>query len=232
MTRRSVMWVCVVFAAAVATTSAQTKDWKTELTTSLKSAYPNVKTATFEKNNITQPGLVLVVQKPSIMGEDVHDGIYRISTVEGGQVSAPKGIAGFLSAGNAREFEVGQKVYINDIDVLEDRVRLKLLSLEMYDMTIKGTTRHTRLVAMVDFKFGKSDLAGMSVDQVKAAIGQVLVDSSVASAPKSIALGQTMAEVEGVLGKPETVINLGAKVTYVYKNMKVIFTNGKVTDVQ
>jgi hypothetical protein len=38
--------------------------------------------------------------------------------------------------------------------------------------------------------------------------------------------------VEAALGKPDTIVNLGAKMTYVYKTMKVIFQDGKVADVQ
>lgn len=49
---------------------------------------------------------------------------------------------------------------------------------------------------------------------------------------KTVSLGQTTQEVEETLGKPEKIINLGSKVTYVYKDLKVIFIDGKVADVQ
>jgi hypothetical protein len=38
--------------------------------------------------------------------------------------------------------------------------------------------------------------------------------------------------VIGILGQPQKIVNLGAKQMYFYPDMKVIFTNGKVTDVQ
>jgi hypothetical protein len=50
--------------------------------------------------------------------------------------------------------------------------------------------------------------------------------------PKTIALGQTTDQVVGILGQPQKIVNLGAKQMYFYPDMKVIFTNGKVTDVQ
>jgi hypothetical protein len=50
--------------------------------------------------------------------------------------------------------------------------------------------------------------------------------------PKTIALGQTTDQVIGILGQPQKIVNLGAKQMYFYPDMKVIFTNGKVTDVQ
>ena len=42
----------------------------------------------------------------------------------------------------------------------------------------------------------------------------------------------TADEVEAALGKPEKKVTLGVKQIYYYKDMKVIFMNGKVSDVQ
>jgi len=50
--------------------------------------------------------------------------------------------------------------------------------------------------------------------------------------PKTIELGQTRDQVVEALGQPEKIVNLGSKQIYVYKDMKVTFLNGKVSDVQ
>jgi hypothetical protein len=50
--------------------------------------------------------------------------------------------------------------------------------------------------------------------------------------PAEIKLGMTMGEVETALGKPDRKANLGAKQIYYYKDMKVTFKDGKVSDVQ
>lgn len=50
--------------------------------------------------------------------------------------------------------------------------------------------------------------------------------------PVTISLGQTIAEVETINGKPDKIIDLGAKKIYVYKDLKITFTDGKVSDVQ
>jgi hypothetical protein len=49
---------------------------------------------------------------------------------------------------------------------------------------------------------------------------------------KTVALGQTPEQVESILGKPEKIVDLGPKKIYIYKDMKVIFQDGKVSDVQ
>jgi len=42
----------------------------------------------------------------------------------------------------------------------------------------------------------------------------------------------TTDQVQGALGQPAKVVNLGPKQIYVYKDLKVTFFNGKVVDVQ
>ncbi|HTW49877.1 MAG TPA: hypothetical protein VMD92_18105 [Acidobacteriaceae bacterium] len=50
--------------------------------------------------------------------------------------------------------------------------------------------------------------------------------------PKTVSLGQTRDQVTAVLGQPQKVVKLGAKEIDYYPDMKVIFMNGKVSDVQ
>jgi hypothetical protein len=50
--------------------------------------------------------------------------------------------------------------------------------------------------------------------------------------PKTIALKQTIDEVVANFGQPDKIVKLGTKQIYVYKDMKVTFVNGKVSDVQ
>jgi hypothetical protein len=53
-----------------------------------------------------------------------------------------------------------------------------------------------------------------------------------AAEPASIEKGMTPDQVEAAMGKPEKKVTLGSKVIYYYKDMKVIFLSGKVSDVQ
>jgi hypothetical protein len=52
------------------------------------------------------------------------------------------------------------------------------------------------------------------------------------ASPKSIELGNTPDEVQLVMGQADKIINLGARVIHVYKDMKIIYVDGKVSDVQ
>ena len=53
-----------------------------------------------------------------------------------------------------------------------------------------------------------------------------------AAPPQTISLGQTPDQVTAILGQPQKIVNLGTKQTYYYKDLKVVFTGGKVSDVQ
>jgi len=50
--------------------------------------------------------------------------------------------------------------------------------------------------------------------------------------PPTIAVGQTELQVTTVFGQPTRVAKVGAKEIYYYKDMKVTFTNGKVSNVE
>jgi hypothetical protein len=50
--------------------------------------------------------------------------------------------------------------------------------------------------------------------------------------PQQIEKGQTPDQVIAAIGQPDKIVNLGAKQIYVYKDIKVTFLNGKVSDVQ
>ncbi len=50
--------------------------------------------------------------------------------------------------------------------------------------------------------------------------------------PQQIEKGQTPDQVKAALGQPDKIVNLGVKQIYVYKDLKVTFLNGQVSDVQ
>jgi hypothetical protein len=50
--------------------------------------------------------------------------------------------------------------------------------------------------------------------------------------PPTISLGETISQVTAGFGQPQKEVKLGVKVIFYYKDMKVIFTNGKVSNVE
>lgn len=212
------------------------QSWKDQLKTGLEQLYPVSKRSMMDTNRITQQGTVLVVKQDGIAADLGSDMRYSITYVENGAMREQGGSAVALFGGKARSrtFKPGERVYVTGIDVGDDHVLLRILGVDMSDYTEKGNTKQTRYKAAVSFKIAKQQMPSMTVDAVKALIDPVLgIEAEAAAAPPpTIALGQTFEDVQKILGKPNQVIDLGAKVTYVYASMKVIFVDGKVADVQ
>jgi hypothetical protein len=53
-----------------------------------------------------------------------------------------------------------------------------------------------------------------------------------APAPPTISLKQTKEQVEATFGKPNKIVDLGRKQIYIYKDMKVTFIDGKVSNIE
>ena len=61
---------------------------------------------------------------------------------------------------------------------------------------------------------------------------QAPAQAAPAPATTNIVLGMALNDVTTALGQPEKMVNLGKKQIYVYKDLKITFVDGKVTDVQ
>ena len=157
-------------------------------------------------------------------------------------------------------FAKGDKVYPTKIDVnlAKDNVTLSIVACD----TCNKTDPPTYNKAQVTFQFPAGTLASASAGQVEDMIGQLLSISSDDAQqggdqggndqqggdqgaaqgqaqqqtpppePQQIEKGQTPDQVKAALGNPDKIVNLGTKQIYVYKDLKVTFINGKVSDVQ
>jgi hypothetical protein len=74
--------------------------------------------------------------------------------------------------------------------------------------------------------------AGGDANQQPAAAEAAAAPAAPAAPPATVEIGQTPDQVTAILGQPEKIINLGPKQIYVYKDLKVTFVKGKVTDAQ
>jgi hypothetical protein len=167
-------------------------------------------------------------------------------------VSDPTGAA----STDTKFLTVGEKVYASKIDVnrKDSKVALTIIECDSCNNVQDASSRRAQVV----FEFPKGYLDGADGGQVSDVINQILeIDTSdsdqqqqqqqgqdaqgqqapdqaaaPAGPPPTIQLGQTPDEVTAALGQPEKIVNLGAKQIYYYKDMKVTFVKGKVSDVQ
>jgi len=213
---------------------AQDKDSRKALEQELRSTYKLTKTATLEKNNVTAAGAIFVVQKEGLAADLAGDATFFTSRVQNGEVNQRGGVAALFSKGTTKRLVPGERVYLMDIDVKDDKLRVGMLTVEMTAIQKSGNTKQSRYRGYVDFEFDKETMSAMNLEAAKKAIEAVLIpeEKFAGSKTKTIELDQTVEQVEAILGKPATVAKLGTKTIYTYKEVKVIFTDGKVSDVQ
>ena len=153
-------------------------------------------------------------------------------------------------------FKTGDKVYPTKIEVnlQKAKISFNVVSCD----SCNGVDPPTSMKGQVVFQFPKGYLEKADAGTVENAIGQVFSIGNDTQAqsnqpqgqleqaqqeqpaqqeqaqpdPKTIQLGQSTDEVQAALGKPEKIVNLGPKQLYVYRDLKITFVNGKVSDVQ
>lgn len=214
--------------------SGGSSNWKDQLKQEIEGTWTLSKVGV-DRIRVTQPGAVLIVKKDGIIGDLSTDATFGKNTVQDGKVTPPKGVMAVLvNKETSHPFKVGERVYLWKVSIDDEDVALFLLSCETFAVNAKGTTKQLRYKALVDFKFAKDHLQATDFSNVKAVIAEVLATEQEYQSgnTKNVSVGQTFQEVESALGKPEKIVNLGVKVIYIYKDMKVVFTEGKVVDVQ
>lgn len=228
---------CCGFAAAVViigSPAAAMAASHGDLEEALTGKYTLTKTG-IDRMRITQPGTVLVIQQDGIIADLGSDATYTDNRIIEGKIEQAHGMAGFLQEkSRSRTLKSGEKVYLYKIEVKDDKVRYYLITCDTFDVDIHGSSRQTRYKALLSFELGKDQMETATADAIKKTADTVVIPEADAKAAntKTVNLGQTPEEVQAILGNPDRIINLGAKQIYVYKDMKIIFQDGKVSDVQ
>jgi hypothetical protein len=231
-------FVCAAAAAAALLTApaAIAADWKDALEHQLRGGITITDTG-MDRLRITKQGTIVVLQKEGVSGDLASDMTYLKINVRDGQVSQAGGfVASMQNKKTSRVFKPGDRFFVYKISVHDDDVQYFLITADTFDVSEKGSSKQTRYKALLNFEFPKGTLKDTTAEALGAPVRALIVAEedvkTAASAPKTVALGQTPAQVEQALGKPDKIIDLGAKLTWVYKDIKVVFVDGKVADVQ
>jgi len=219
---------------AVALPAFAADDSKSALQEALRAKYELTKTG-MDRVRITKPGTVLIFQKEGVSGDLASDLTFLNNKIVDGNIAQAGGFGAMMQdKKTSRVFRSGEKAYIFKLDVKSNAVQYYLISYDTFDVNVKGSTRQTRYNSQLTFEFPEGFLETATADGVKKVGDQIIVpeDDAKSAATKSVELGQTPEQVKAALGNPDKVINLGAKTVFVYKDMKIVFQDGKVADVQ
>lgn len=189
----------------------------------------------WDKVRVTDPGPVYVVKAEGINADRATDVTTLVNKVVDGHVEQPKGFgASLFSKQTTKQLNPGDRLYLTKIDIKVSGVLLWFISTETSDYQDKGSTKQTRYRAVLDFELPNTQIEASQVDAIKKVIDPIvqLETDAQAANTKTVELGQTPDQVKTAVGAPDKIIKLGAKEIYVYKDMKVVFVDGKVSDVE
>jgi hypothetical protein len=207
---------------------------------------------------VVDPGTLLVVQKGGVLSVPWKALALCPAKFQDNSLHPSTGMCAAMVKSVSRYFQTGNKVYPLKIEVNTDKEKISFTVVSCD--SCNGINPPTSYKGEVTFQFAKGYLEKANAAEVEDTIGQVFSISSGDDAqqgqgqeasgnapqaqqpaasqeqpqpdPQTIQLGQTTDQVQAALGKPEKIVNLGAKQIYVYKDLKITFMNGKVSDVQ
>jgi hypothetical protein len=250
--------LCIVFTSGLShPVSAQTTDQKELLEQKLNSQFKL--TSINAEGDIAGAGSVLVLQKDDLEMCSTAAKVPPTNTYKGGKISFGFGaslawvaLAGDISQIPQRKFVKGEKFWVKNFDVQEDGVIFQFYSDPINDVRYYGKLKfpypkHTMPPADEMMKTIAEAIAAQpdenaAAQQAPAPPSQPPTMPPIPppppppdappAQPKTISKGQTRDQVVIIMGQPQKVVSLGTKEIDYYPDMKVIFINGKVTDVQ
>jgi hypothetical protein len=249
--------LCIAFTSGSChPVSAQTADQRELLEQKLSSQFKL--TSINAEGDIASAGSVLVLQKDDLVMCSTAAKAPPTNSYKGGKISfgfaagfAWAAAAGDISQIQQRKFVKGEKFWVKNFDVQEDGVIFQFYSDPINDIRYYGKLKfpypkHTMPPAD---EMMKTIAEAITVQPDENAAAQQAPPPSQQPTmapipppppppdapppqPKTISKGQTRDQVVAIMGQPQKVATLGTKEIDYYPDMKVIFINGKVTDVQ
>ena len=183
---------------------------------------------------VSQPGTIAVIQRPGLSADPGSKSFMKPVVIKEG-VAVTAGGGDVLGPSGGKAMEPGARVYIYSVDVNASSVTIIYATVDTMETTQRGSTNYENYKGSIVFKYD-GGLAAIEASKVLADLELWLKteaeSATSVSAAKTIALGQTPEEVEAILGVPDKKVDLGPKKIFYYKDMKVTFTDGKVSDVE
>ena len=240
--------------------AAQDQAGKANIERGLQSNYMPTKLAGVgDRLRFTQLGTVLVIQLDGMGASPVTEFTFGNNYKDG---RIKRSLAGSLihQAENVRDLRAGDRVYLLKTEVKDTGVVFNVQTCDSCDGSPADLAQMPYRAALT-FQYPKGYWNNTGYAQIQQAIGEVFAFAGSPNAgtqpnpepvapggaqfaqqqpqapappqePVKIGLGQTTDQVVSGLGQPDKVVDLGSKKIYVYKDLKITFVDGRVSDVQ
>jgi len=202
------------------------------------------------------PGTLMVIQKSGIIAVPFQAVALCPAKFKDNVLHLSVGFCAGMMQSVSGHFPKGAKVYPAKVDVNlgKAKISFQVVGCKVCNHSDQAFPSKAEVV----FEFAKGYLEQASASQVEDVIGQVFTITTEEeqqaqsggdadqqqsaqpappaeqpqAEPQTIQLGMTTDQVQAALGKPEKIFNVGSKQIYTYKDVKITFMNGKVSDVQ
>jgi hypothetical protein len=211
---------------------------------------------------VVEPGTLLAVQKGGVLSVPWKAMALCPAKFQDNSLHPSAGFCAGMVRSVSKYYQIGDKVYPTKIDVSLDKAKITFTVVacdscngvnpptsmkgEVVFQFAKGFLEKADVGAVEDtigqvFSISGDDQQGQGGEgnqqqgQQQSAPQQQQQQQqqqSPQAEPQTVQLGMTTDQVQSALGRPDKIFNVGAKQIYVYKDVKVTFLNGKVSDVQ
>jgi hypothetical protein len=222
---KRILPILVFLAPAVALASSEA-----EIRQALEAKYTLTERSKWSAQ-VTKPGTVLVVQKAGLQANTPRLTM-KPTVIKNGQLEYVGG-GSFMGGDSGHTLKVGEKMYLYTIQTNPEAVTLIYGTVESYERSEKGSTKSQPYQLALRFEYD-GGLQSVETERVTKDVSLFFTTESEAASSdvNTIKLGQTPEEVVAILGAPEKKVDLGKKLIYTYKDMKIVFVDGKVVDVE
>jgi hypothetical protein len=248
------------YATASLWAAPQDQSGKANIERGLESQYMPTKLAgPADGLRATQLGTVLVIQKDGMGASLANEMVTFGNNYKDGRIKHTLGGSLFHQSYTIRDIQAGERVYLLKTEVKDTGVVFNVQSCDACDGSPSDFDPMPYRAALT-FQYPKGYWNNTGYAQIQQMIGEVFAfaDGPNAGAqpnpepvaptgaqvaqqqpppppqqePVKIGLGQTTDQVVAGLGQPDKVVDLGRKKIYIYKDLKITFVDGRVSDVQ
>lgn len=180
---------------------------------------------------VTKPGTILVAQKSGLQASTPRL-VMKPTVIRNGNLDYVGG-GNYTGGDSGHTLKVGERMYLYAIQTTAETLTLIYGTVDAHEREDKGSTKAQPYQIALRFEYD-GGLQAVDTSRVLADVATFFTTESEAATSdvNTIKLGQTPAEVVAILGAPEKKIDLGKKLIYAYKDMKIVFVDGRVSDVQ
>lgn len=180
---------------------------------------------------VKKPGTVLYVTQSGIQANK-PSAIAKATVIEDGELEL-KGGGSFISGDSGKTLEVGDEMYLYNYQVKKNYVNFLLGTVKSYEMQVGNSRKMQPYQLALQLKYS-GGIADIGVDRILDDLaGYFSTVKEVANSDtNTLRLGQSPEEVIEVMGPPNKRVELGSKMIFTYDDLKVVFEDGSVADVQ